>query len=90
MVIVALDLNGLTGLDDWPSRSQRHKTARSLLFITSQTFHMILLLLLGVRSLHDQGRSGDEQCRLLQLLLAAVEFGRQGSADRPHISLVAL
>ena len=43
------------------------------------------LLLLGVRSLHDQGRSGDEWRRLLQLLLAAVEFGRQGSADRPHV-----
>ena len=41
--------------------------------------------LLGVRSLHDQGRSGDEWRRLLQFLLAAVEFGRQGSADRPHI-----
>ena len=44
-----------------------------------------LLLLLGVRSLHDQGLSGDEWRRLLQLLLAAVEFGRQGSADRPHV-----
>ena len=44
-----------------------------------------LLLLLGVRSLHDQGRSGDEWRRLLQLLPAAVEFGRQGSADRPHV-----
>ena len=43
------------------------------------------LLLLGVRSLHDQGRSGDERRRLLQLLLAAVVFGRQGSADRPHV-----
>ena len=42
-------------------------------------------LLLGVRRLHDQGRSGDELSRLLQLLLAAVEFGRQGSADRPHV-----
>ena len=39
-----------------------------------------LKLLLGVRSLHDQGRY-----HLLQLLLAAVEFGRQGSADRPHV-----
>ena len=44
-----------------------------------------LLLLLGVRSLHDQGRSGDEWRCLLQLLLAAVECGRQGSADRPHV-----
>ena len=42
-------------------------------------------LLLGVRSLHDQGRSGDEWRRLLQPLFAAVEFGHQGSADRPHI-----
>ena len=40
---------------------------------------------LGVRSLHDQGRSGDEWRHLLQLLLAAVEFGHQGSADRPHV-----
>ena len=44
-----------------------------------------LLLLLGVRSLQDQSCSGDERCRLLQLLFAAVEFGRQGSADRPHV-----
>ena len=43
------------------------------------------LLLLGVRSLLGQGHTGDERSRLLQLLLAAVEFGRQGSADRPHI-----
>ena len=46
----------------------------------------LLLLLLGVRRLYDQDRSGDEGRRLLQLLLAAVEFGRQGSTDRPHIS----
>ena len=53
---------------------------------TSECFDMsLLLLLLGVHSLHDQGRSGDEWRRLLQLLLAAVEFGRQGSADRPHV-----
>ena len=46
---------------------------------------VLLLLLLGVRSLHDQGSSGDEWHCLLQLLLAAVEFGRQGSADRPRV-----
>ena len=30
------------------------------------------VLLLGVHRLYDQGHSGDEWCRLLQLLLAAV------------------
>ena len=34
-----------------------------------------MVLLLGVSSLHDQGRSRDEWRRLLQLLPAAVEFG---------------
>ena len=49
--------------------------------------HCVLIgfLLLGVRSLRDQGCSGDEWCHLLQLLFAAVELGRQGSADRPHV-----
>ena len=42
--------------------------------------------LLLVRRLHDQGRSGDEWRRLLQILFAVVEFGHQGSADRTYIS----
>ena len=50
---------------------------------------LLLLLLLGVlldvRRLLDQGRSVNERSRLFQLLLAAVEFGRQGNADRPRI-----
>ena len=41
--------------------------------------------LLGLRWLHNQGRSGDEWSHLLQFLLAAIESGGQGSADRPHI-----
>ena len=45
----------------------------------------LFLVLLGVGRLHDQGCLGDEWSRLFQLLLAAVEFGRQGSADGPHV-----
>ena len=48
------------------------------------TLSILLLLLLGVRSLHNEGHLGDERCHLLQLLFAAAEFGCQGSADRPH------
>ena len=47
--------------------------------------HALRFGLLGFRRLHDQGRSEDEWSRLLQLLLAAVEFGHQRSADRPDI-----
>ena len=58
---------------------------KSYVRIPPPVLHWDDLLLLGIRSLHDQGRSGDEWRRLLQLLLAAVDFGRQGSADRPHV-----
>ena len=63
--------------------SQGQCKAKPVVFIFLHTFH--LLLLLGVCSLHDQGRLGDEWHRLLQLLLAAIKCGHQESADRPYI-----
>ena len=50
----------------------------------SVVYQMVIYLLLGVRRLHDQGRFGNECSGVLQLLLAAIEFGLQGSAIRPH------
>ena len=45
----------------------------------------MLLLQLGVHTVHIGGSSGDKASRLHQLMLSAMVFGHHRNADRQHI-----